>query len=408
MPPDAARRRIRGTCPGVSVPIEAGDGMLLRVRLPGGVVSASGLRTVAAVAERWGTGTVELTARANLQIRGVDPADVGHAAARLIDAGLADADAGRDGRRDVVASPLTGHDAAEVSDLSAVVSQVAAALAAEPGLDALPPKFGVVIDAGGAASVRAMAADIALGAVATADGSVLLRVELGRALDHPDATGAAVALGDAVAVVLAVARCSATEGARMGEVVERHRRPAVLEAVLAGTSVRVAPALPALRCDPSERVAGQGTPPIGPIPHPLPGLVNVGGAPLLGRAAPAPLRTIAELSDATGAAIRLTPWRGAVLAGVSEPRAASVATELDLIGFSTRRDDPAHLVSACVGRPGCGWSRADTAGAARELLDGPEPLTERIHLAGCDKRCGAGTAPVAVADDRGRFTIEAS
>ena len=62
------RGPIRGWCPGVLDPMETGDGWLLRVRLPGGALTADDLRLVAGVASELGSGFVEITSRANLQI----------------------------------------------------------------------------------------------------------------------------------------------------------------------------------------------------------------------------------------------------------------------------------------------------------------------------------------------------
>jgi precorrin-3B synthase len=141
-------------------------------------------------------------------------------------------------------------------------------------------------------------------------------------------------------------------------------------------------------------------------PHRDGDLVNIGAAPFLGRSSPAALRSIADLAHTTGASARLTPWRGLVLAGVPRSQRSTVTAGLAAAGFSPDPDDPAQLVSACVGLPGCASSRADTQAAARALLDGAPP-TARIHLSGCEKRCGADADHVVVADEDGRFRVGA-
>lgn len=388
---------VRGVCPSVVVPMEAADGMLMRVRLPGGTVAPAGLRAVADVAERFGSGTVELTARANLQIRGLRPADVPAAAGHLVDHGLADVDPMCDVRRDVVGSPLAGHDHSELTDLGTGVADVARLLAAMPGLEGLPPKFCVVLDGGGAVSVRGVTADVALGAVRTVEGDLALQLALGRTLDAGDGRVACIPVGDIEPVVVAAARRCAQEGERMATLVERLGRAELLASLTTGIAIRWASA-------PRPRVAGA---PIGAVAHARADQVNLGAAPLLGRTSPAALRSIADLVEDTKAQIRCTPWRGIVVLGVARTDQATAVAALAGAGFSPDPADPAHLVSACVGLPGCASSRADTGRAACALLDAPGALNGRIHLSGCEKRCGANAGRVVVAADDGTFEIGA-
>ena len=64
---------IRGWCPGAHRPMASGDGLVVRVRPPLGEVTPDQARGLADLAERFGNRAVELTNRANLQIRGVAP-----------------------------------------------------------------------------------------------------------------------------------------------------------------------------------------------------------------------------------------------------------------------------------------------------------------------------------------------
>lgn len=377
--------------------MEAADGMLMRVRLPGGAITPAGIRAVADVAERFGSGTVELTSRANLQIRGLRPADVPAGAADLVAHGLADTDPARDARRDVVGSPLAGHDPIELADMGALVVDVARHLAAAPGLEGLPPKFCVVVDGGGAAPVRGVPADVALGAVRTFEGGIVVQLELGRPLDDNDGSVACIPLAEVEPVVVAAARRCAQDRERMATLVTQVGRAGLLRSLTAGTPIRWAPA-------PRPRVA---TAPIGAMAHSRSDQVNLGAAPLLGRTSPAALRSVAALVEDTNAQIRCTPWRGIVVLGVARADQAMAIAELARVGFSPDSADPAHLVSACVGLPGCASSRADTGRAARALLDVPGTLTRRIHLSGCEKRCGADAEHVVVAADDGTFEIGA-
>jgi sulfite reductase beta subunit-like hemoprotein len=65
----APQRPPADRCPGVLRLTEAADGHLARVRLPGGLVTAAQLRTLARLAGAMGDGRVELTSRGNVQLR---------------------------------------------------------------------------------------------------------------------------------------------------------------------------------------------------------------------------------------------------------------------------------------------------------------------------------------------------
>jgi precorrin-3B synthase len=377
--------------------MEAADGMLMRVRLPGGAITPAGIEAVADVAERFGSGTIELTARANLQIRGLRSADVPAAAVHLVRHTLADPDPARDARRDVVGPPLAGHDPIELADMGALVTDVARLLAAAPGLEGLPPKFCVVLDGGGVGSVRGVPADVTFGAVLTVEGGIVVQLELGRPLDDNDGSVACITLAEVEPVVVAAARRCAREGERMAALVTQVGRAELLDSFTTGTEIRWASAPRPRRVDA----------PIGAMAHPRSDQVNLGAAPLLGRTSPAALRSVATLIEDTNTQIRCTPWRGIVVLDLARTDQATAIAALARAGFSADPSDPAHLVSACVGLPGCASSRADTGRAARALLDAPGALSGRIHLSGCEKRCGANAERVVVPAEDGTFEIGA-
>ena len=53
---------------------------------------------------------------------------------------------------------------------------------------------------------------------------------------------------------------------------------------------------------------------------------------------------------------------------------------------------PLPLVSACAGRPGCAKALADVRSDARTGLAAGR-FTERVHLSGCERRCGSPRGP---------------
>jgi precorrin-3B synthase len=65
---------------------QAADGALVRVRLPGGSIPSAQLATLSGVSSEFGSGTLELTARGNVQVRAVT--DVTTVAEAIASAGL--------------------------------------------------------------------------------------------------------------------------------------------------------------------------------------------------------------------------------------------------------------------------------------------------------------------------------
>lgn len=197
MAPTAPARTRRDRCPGVLRPWPADDGALVRVRLPGGRISATALRGLAAVAAQHGDGDLHLTARANLQLRALPSRD-----GRLTASVLAAVEAtgvlpsrAHDRARNLMASPLTGL-AGGRADLRPVVADLDAGLRADPVLAALPGRFLLALDDGrGDLADR----DADLGLVAL--DAVTAQVRVGA-----DGWGPVLPLAEAPAVLLRLAR----------------------------------------------------------------------------------------------------------------------------------------------------------------------------------------------------------
>jgi precorrin-3B synthase len=136
-------------CPGVLRPWIAADGAIVRLRLVGGVVPSSSLARLLAIAEEHADGTVLLTKRTNLQLRGIDHAD-GEVPAPLVDA-LAEAgllpSPSHELVRNIMVSPLTGR-VGGLADLRGTALELDRLLCAEPALAGLAGRFLFVLDDG--------------------------------------------------------------------------------------------------------------------------------------------------------------------------------------------------------------------------------------------------------------------
>lgn len=138
-------------CPGVLRPWPASDGLLVRLRLPGGHITSPQLLQLLEVAERHGDGRVHVTTRANLQVRGLPATSgTGHLTEEVVEAieatGLLPSRT-HDLARNIMASPQTGLSGGR-ADLRPVARALDAALQGEPELGSLPGRFLFVLDDG--------------------------------------------------------------------------------------------------------------------------------------------------------------------------------------------------------------------------------------------------------------------
>src|SRR3712207_6697032 len=99
----------RGWCPGVRRPMATGDGLLVRLHPFAGRLSADQAHFIARAAREYGNGHLDITARGNLQIRGVREDTYPALLALLEREGLVEPD-GDGPNRLTVLSPLAGRD----------------------------------------------------------------------------------------------------------------------------------------------------------------------------------------------------------------------------------------------------------------------------------------------------------
>lgn len=383
--------KVRGRCPGVLDPMETGDGWLLRVRVPGGVISTTSMRVVAEVAGEYGSGSLDITSRANLQIRGVSAGAVDHASGALADAGLAVADPGIDALRAVVASPITGHDPTAAVDTEAIVAEIVGHLTAEGARSAgvAPSKFSIVIDDGGAWRLDHLDADLRLRCSdVTASEMPTWAVEIRGCLTPIGITTCPLD------VAARVARLCAAHGARLDVVVDELGLAAVVETLDIQRRFRVGDAGGSEIDLPFSDRPSPDPPLLGVVEHPDPARVNVIAAPFLGRLDALTFRSVADLVERHAApsshrsAARLTTAHSIAVVGVPVDGAATLLEAFGHLGFVIDGTDRRAAVSACVGAAGCASAHLDTTTAALEVIGRADRL-DRFHLSACSKRCGA-------------------
>lgn len=147
---------VKGWCPGALRPMESGDGLIVRVRPWCGALSIAQASGLADAAERFGNGHIDLTRRANLQLRGVSEGTLDGLQAALEALGLLDGSADAEAVRNVMVGPLAG------AATRALAKELTEAIVTDRRLWALPGKFGWLVDDADSATILDRLSDIAL------------------------------------------------------------------------------------------------------------------------------------------------------------------------------------------------------------------------------------------------------
>jgi len=165
------------------------DAFMCRLRLAGGQITAHQLRGVAALAERFGHPIIQLTTRGNLQLRGIGAGSTLDVLRGLAELGIVTRGAGADGVRNIRANPTAGFDRRELIDVSPFARAAQYRILADRSLQALPRKFTLGFDGGGAVSAFPETCDLGFRAVRVPPGAavpsgVYFRLLLGGATSH--------------------------------------------------------------------------------------------------------------------------------------------------------------------------------------------------------------------------------
>jgi precorrin-3B synthase len=357
---------------------------------------AQDLLEVAKAALIHGSG-LEITNRANLQIRGVRPEAHRFLVRDLVGAGLVLTDAAADARRNVLASPTAGCDPCEVTDTRVLVAETAGALAKGVGLS---PKFGVLVDSGGLTHVRGRRYDMCLGAVKLRDGRIGYEVRLAEALPEGFAMPPryVVAAHDAYNLIASALELMAKHvdaNGRMSGLIELLGEEEVLHQAAARSGARLLTVAPGDICAKVESAVR----PIGVLPQRQAGRSMVGAMPILGRLSAEAFGAIARVAGEVSARfedaeVRLTPWRSILIPNVPTERADAALAALEGLGLAVVASDPALSVVACAGSTGCPASFTDTQQDGRVVvaaLRSASPNRLSVHLSGCTKRCADST-----------------
>lgn len=354
----------RGACPALSAPMMTGDGLLARIALTD-PISPAGLAEICRMALKHGNGMIDISARGNLQIRGLTAASAPRldSDVRALNLPL------RDGLA-VEVPPLAGLDQSEIADPRPLADQIREAAKTIAGL---APKMSVVVDGHGQLRLSDLLADIRVVAIGKQEWKILL---------------------------------GGTEAS--GRLFNVLRETLVVDAVLGllsklaalGNKARGGDIIHDLSIDEDEprkrpgEIPSAGTKPKAPSPFavfPLSdNLYAVGLGPSFGQAMADDLIALHDEAAHRGILSVKPALDHSLLFFGTEPSCRSLQAFAADQGFITSQTDPRSNIAACSGSPACTSATIDThaiaataAAECADLLDGSFIL----HVTGCPKGC---------------------
>jgi ferredoxin-nitrite reductase len=384
----------------------AQDSFMLRLRIPGGILTTYQLRGLAQMAEDWGPGRVDLTTRSNVQIRELQPKDIVRVLNRLQSLGMSSRGAGADNIRNITASPTAGIDPQELIDVAPLAEALQAYISNSPDMFELPRKFNVAFDNGGSISVVADTNDIGFVAVEVGEGNsvpagIYFRVLLCGITGHRQfATDCGVLLrpDQTVATASAMIRVFTQHADRTNRKKARlkyliddwgvEKFLSESEKLLTFPLIRV----PVSECEPRRPIDRGGH--IGIHPQSQPGLHFIGLSIPVGRLPVQQMRSIADIADRFGSGeVRLTVWQNLIIPNVSTDHLAAAQQALTNATLNYKAGTVLSGTVACTGNQGCRFSATDTKThgvALANLLDERFPILDQpinLHVTGCHHSC---------------------
>lgn len=380
-------------------PVE--EAFMARLRIPGGQLKAGQLKELAHIAKELTSGYVQITTRANLQIRLIKPADTMEFLRRIQAIGLHTQGSGADNIRNLTNNPTAGIDPFELIDCSPFVREMAAIILHHREFSDLPRKFNIAFDGGGLIGSVEDTNDIGVKAVKTARG-VAFRIALGGATGHKAFArdlGVQVPPDQIVRTVTALIRVFIQHGNRTNR--KKARLKHLLETwsldqYLAETEQKLGHPLERVPLAADEIVYGSESLPhshVGAYPQKQEGLFYLGVTFPAGQVTPKQMLRLAELAENYGSGdIRLTVWQNLVIPNIPAAYVETVKKAVVRAGLDWKQSHVASGVIACTGNRYCKYSSTDTKGHAVQLtrhlekrivLDQPV----NIHFTGCPHSC---------------------
>ena len=373
---------------------------MARLRIPGGLLKTFQLRELAHIAKELTSGYVQITTRANFQMRLIQPKDCPEFLRRVQSVGLHTRGAGADNIRNLTANPTAGIDPHELIDVLPLCQELGQIIINDRSFYDLPRKFNIAYDGGGLIGTVEDTNDIGAKAVKVGD-EILFRIALGGATGHKAFArdlGVLVKPDELNKVVVALVRVYIANGNRTDR--KKARLKHLLETwsldkYLGQAEKYLGYELRRVPADLKSEISNIELPHshLGVYPQKQKGLNYIGVALPVGQITSKQIIRVAEIADLYGSGeIRLTVWQNFIIPNVPDAYVETVKKALKRIGFDTQQSLLRGGLIACTGNSYCKFAQSNTKAHALALADYLDkkftldtPIN--IHVTGCPNSC---------------------
>jgi ferredoxin-nitrite reductase len=389
----------------------------MRIKVPGGVMTAAQVREIGVAADAFAEGPDEspvfgnryadLTTRQDIQLHWIRIADVPRIWQRFWDVGLTTVQACGDSARNVCSCPVSGIDQKEVVAALPVAEAISAFFTGNREYANLPRKFKIAVTGCTEDCARVEINDIGLWPAEQADGTVGFNVLIGGGLSDGERMASdidvfiqpdqAVELSRGVAQLFGELGNRENRGlARMRYLAEELGPEGFRAALDERTTFALAPAGRELT------TAFRGDH-VGVHPQKQPGLVYVGCSVPVGRMHGIELVELARLAETYGdGGVRIGTDQNFIVSGVPEERLDDLLSEPLMQTYSPFPGPFERGVVACTGSEFCRFAVVETKERAvkwartldAQLSSGDEGAKAkddagviRMHFSGCSASC---------------------
>lgn len=390
-------------CPGLYYSTIAQDGIIYRLRIPGGIINHQQLLTIADIADNYGQKYINITNRANIQIREVHQEIDVSILARLQQLGLGSINYRVDHIRNIMTSPIAGIDSEEMINTLPFVEGWDNYITENSHLGELSAKFSICFDGKGAISLINQLNDITLLAEVVND-QIHFRLYLssGEKRQPPQDTGIIFPVEKYLQVLGVLANTYLKNSD-----VSQERKPRLREVIHNIGLQEYLKCLHVLQLyyreiTTSENLTLRQQKHLGIHRQKQPDLYYIGVVLPLGKLETWQLRVLINISqeynDRLTNNFRLTPWQNLLITDIPGDKISEFNREITNLGLTTNpKNIKSHLV-ACTGRKGCNSAHTEANIDALMLAEYLENKTNlmidcpiNIHFSGCSKSCAQHT-----------------